>query len=209
MGWSNNYSRLQGPPRNRRFFILEGFENAARGIAGTLRFSLQSQIGSLFKHRLIRNSTLSHQSILKKSPNRGKWRVAIQVLMTFLVINVKRMTRLLQLQAQEVELLEQGNKEKSGLTIISTFSEISSESLDRVNVTEQAYPVSNSILGTSQIWQMIKAQYVCPCICHVRPYFSSIASNVEHGSHTRTVDTSISDSLETRLIKLPKNMRTD
>jgi hypothetical protein len=30
--------------------------------------SLQNQIGFLFNHRIIRNSTLPHQSILKKSP---------------------------------------------------------------------------------------------------------------------------------------------
>ena len=38
----------------------------------------------------------------------GKAKVAIQALITFLVMNVKRMVKLLQIQAQEVGLLETG-----------------------------------------------------------------------------------------------------
>lgn len=38
----------------------------------------------------------------------GKWRVAIQVLMTFLVMNVKRMVKLLQIKDQKAELFETG-----------------------------------------------------------------------------------------------------
>lgn len=38
----------------------------------------------------------------------GKAKVAIQALMTFWVMNVKRMVKLLQIKAQEVELLETG-----------------------------------------------------------------------------------------------------
>ncbi len=43
---------------------------------------------------------------LGRARYRGKWRVAIQAIMTFLVMNVKRMVRLLQVRKEEIELLE-------------------------------------------------------------------------------------------------------
>jgi IS5 family transposase len=45
---------------------------------------------------------------LGRARYRGKWRVAVQAMMTFLVMNVKRMVRLLQIRKEETELLETG-----------------------------------------------------------------------------------------------------
>lgn len=45
---------------------------------------------------------------LGRARYRGKWRVAIQVLMTFLVMNVKRMVKLLLNKGQKIGLLETG-----------------------------------------------------------------------------------------------------
>lgn len=46
---------------------------------------------------------------LGRARYRRKWRVAIQALMTFLVMNVKRMIKLLLMREQKVELLETGS----------------------------------------------------------------------------------------------------
>lgn len=45
---------------------------------------------------------------LGRARYRRKWRVAIQAIMTFLVMNVKRMVKLLQIRKEETELLETG-----------------------------------------------------------------------------------------------------
>lgn len=45
---------------------------------------------------------------LGRARYRGKWRVAIQVLMTFLVMNVKRMVKLLLNKKQKIGLLATG-----------------------------------------------------------------------------------------------------